>query len=214
MDQHQKGIAMRFLIFIILIVLFSCGRQAEDNRSRSQEFAIDSTVVISEGQQITQVAFQTLSSNLKQALQEGGVEHALQFCSVEAIPLTDSLSMQYGIELRRASHRPRNPDNRADSLELVSIRQYLQQIRDSSELKPLIYRDPTGIAFHAPIRIPGELCLNCHGNPGSDITEKSLAIIQQRYPGDEATGFAVGDLRGVWSIHFPTNFFEADSNRN
>lgn len=195
----------------MLIILLGCGRQAENNRSTSRELPIDSAAVISEGQQITQAAFQTLGSNLKQALQEGGVEHALQFCSVEAIPLTDSLSMQYGIELRRASHRPRNPDNRADSLELVSIQQYLQQIRDGSELKPLVYKDPAGISFHAPIRIPGELCLNCHGNPGTEITEESMAIIQQNYPADQATGFALGDLRGIWSIHFPGAYFKADS---
>lgn len=194
------------LLLLASLLLFSCGRQA-DNR-QSADAVIDTAAVLNEGSKITQAAFQTLSANLQQALDEGGVDHALQFCTVEALPLTDSLSTHFGVTLRRASHKPRNPANRADSLEFTSIQEYLRQIEQSQELTPNIYTTENNIIYHAPIRIPGQLCLNCHGRPGSDISEMNLKVINQLYPSDRATGFKQGDLRGIWSIRFPNDYFD------
>ncbi|MDR8394397.1 DUF3365 domain-containing protein [Aliifodinibius sp. S!AR15-10] len=193
-------------VLLILILLMGCGQQNEQ-RPETRDAAIDTTAVIAEGQKITQAAFQTLSSNLKQAMGEGGVEHAVQFCNIEAMPLTDSLATNFGVELRRASHRPRNPDNRADSLELASINKYLEQIEQEAELKPLVYAAGDQAVYHAPIRITNALCLSCHGKPGMDIQEDDLATIQKLYPNDEATGFEFGELRGIWSVNFPEAFF-------
>lgn len=199
---------MRFIYVAIFFLLFSCNQRSDNQQQPKQ---IDTTAVIMEGKQITQAAFKTLSSNLQQAIKKGGVENALEFCSVEAMPLTDSLSTHYGIELRRASHRPRNPSNRADSLELVSIRKYLEQIQSENELKPSVYASGQDISYHAPIRIPGKLCLNCHGQPSKDITNSDLKIIQELYPEDEATGYSMGELRGIWSIRFPADYFNERS---
>ncbi|MDX1585620.1 MAG: DUF3365 domain-containing protein, partial [Balneolaceae bacterium] len=126
-----------------------------------------------------------------------------KFCNVEAIPLTDSLSRNAGIEIRRASHRPRNPLNEADSLEMQTINAYLEQLENEQPLDPVTYRLGDDYIYHAPIRITNALCLNCHGQPGSDISEEHLAIINELYTNDKATGFEMGDLRGIWSIRFP-----------
>jgi hypothetical protein len=160
-----------------------------------------------EGDAIVKATFATLSTNLSGALKEGGVANALEFCNVEAMPLTDSLSTHYNIEIRRASHRPRNPENQADSLEMVSIQAYVKQLEAKGEFKPYVYRHRSNILFHAPIRIAGDLCLNCHGSPGTDIAQRDLELIRELYPQDEATGFEVGELRGIWSIRFPESYF-------
>ncbi|MDX1639679.1 MAG: DUF3365 domain-containing protein [Balneolaceae bacterium] len=165
-----------------------------------------------EGRQIASSAFQALSSNLKQAIVVEGVSGALKFCNIEAMPLTESLSTHFGVELRRASHRPRNPSNQPDSLEMVTIRKYLQQLDLDNEPEPVVYADSRRIAFHAPIRISTGLCLNCHGRPGNEIATEDLKLIQSLYPQDEATGFEMGELRGIWSITFPRDHF-TDNNR-
>lgn len=198
---------MRILfLFTFLILLLGCGGQSDEGAE--SQIAVDSTVVVEEGQKITKAAFQTLSTNLQQAMQEGGVKYALEFCNVEAMPLTDSLATHYGIELRRASHQPRNPMNRADTLEMASIQKYLDEIQADAELQPFTYADEQSIIYHAPIRIPNQLCLNCHGEPGVDIAESDLETIRELYPEDEATGFEMGELRGIWSIQFPKAYFD------
>jgi cytochrome c553 len=45
-------------------------------------------------------------------------------------------------------------------------------------------------------------CLKCHGTPGVDQDASSQAKIQRLYPQDEATGYAEGDFRGLWSIRW------------
>jgi hypothetical protein len=67
-----------------------------------------------------------------------------------------------------------------------------------------VERDRAGRdVFYAPIVIPMDTCLQCHGEPGRDITEANLALIRSLYPDDAATGFRLGQLRGLWKVTFP-----------
>jgi hypothetical protein len=62
-------------------------------------------------------AFARLSGELGRAMAGGGVPGALRFCSVEAMPLTDAAGEASNVEIRRFSHRPRNPANGADAVQ-------------------------------------------------------------------------------------------------
>ena len=57
------------------------------------------------------------------------------------------------------------------------------------------------IHFFKPILLQ-PLCLNCHGTPGKQIQNSTLAKIQVLYPSDQAFDYKEGDLRGVWHIVF------------
>ena len=50
-----------------------------------------------------------------------------------------------------------------------------------------------------PIRLLPQ-CLACHGE---QIAPDVAARLHELYPDDQATGFAVGDLRGVFWIEYP-----------
>jgi len=197
---------MRFLFILLTIYLAGCAQKTEQEADMSAQ--MDTAAVVTEGQKITKAAFTTLSSNLQQALSEGGVENALRFCNVEAMPLTDSLSTNYDVTISRVSHRPRNQANRADSLEMATIKTYLEHVKQQAEPKPEVYAEAKKIIYHAPIRINNPLCLNCHGKVGTDITESDLQTIQRLYPEDQATGFSMGDLRGIWTVTFPADYFD------
>lgn len=203
---------MRLTILSFFVLLMGCGPQNDSRKSKGESMnaKMDTSAVIEAGKQISQASFQTLSRNLQQAMKKGGVKNALEFCNVRAMPLTDSLASHYGIELRRASHQPRNPVNRADSLEMATIKEYIRKIEQGGELKPVTYARDNTITYHAPIRIPGQLCLNCHGSPGTDIAQSDLKTIQELYPEDQATGFEMGELRGIWSIQFPADYFNQE----
>jgi hypothetical protein len=200
---------MRYGILIAFVLAMGFGCQHESQQERQQSISYDTTAVVNEGQQIAKATFQTLSSNLKNAIAEGGVEHALQFCNVEAIPLTDSLSKHHDVSIRRASHKPRNPYNTADSLEAEVIKQYIDKLKSGDKLQPVTYADENRITFHAPITITNSLCLNCHGKVNEDISKENLATIQELYPKDKATGFSMGDLRGTWTVRFPATHFDS-----
>ncbi|GAA5520248.1 DUF3365 domain-containing protein [Aliifodinibius salicampi] len=203
---------MRFAILSFFLLLLSCSPENDNRQSESIDKVvnIDTTAVVEAAKEITTASFKTLSSNLQKAMSEGGVSNALEFCNIKAMPLTDSLASHYGIELQRASHQPRNPVNKADSLEMIAIKEYIRNIEQGRELKPVTYTRENAIIYHAPIRIQGQLCLSCHGSPGTDISQSDVEIIQELYPEDMATGFEIGELRGIWSIQFPANYFNQE----
>jgi hypothetical protein len=54
--------------------------------------------------------------------------------------------------------------------------------------------------FYAPI-FTGGVCLTCHGNP-KNMQPELISVIDSLYPVDKAKGYAVDELRGIWSIKF------------
>jgi len=155
------------------------------------------------GKAITAQAFGVLSSNLMTALTRGGVSNALQFCSMEGMPLTASVANSNQITLRRVSHKARNPKNKANAAELAILDQFRAGLAPGKTAAPLVStNDSGGATFFAPIVLNNPLCLNCHGQPGTDIKPENLALVQKLYPQDEATGFKLGELRGLWRIDF------------
>ncbi len=160
------------------------------------------------GRAIAAETFALLSSNLQSAIKTSGVSNALPFCSMSASPLTAGMAAKYGVKLRRITHKPRNPASRADAVEIAVLKSFEERLAASSSTNPpppLVTNLAVNTAtFFSPILLNNALCLKCHGEPGRDIAPEDAAIIQRLYPGDEATGFKLGDLRGAWRIDMPT----------
>lgn len=160
---------------------------------------------MAQGRQMTQRAAGILSSNLLAALTQGGPTNAVGFCSTRALPLTVSAASD-GASLHRISHRPRQPANRAQSNDLEVIRRFQAARRPGAGLNPVLTTNAAGqVSFYAPIILNTPLCLQCHGTPGVEVAEPTGTLLRQRYPMDEALGFKLGDLRGVWRVDFPPN---------
>ncbi len=88
-------------------------------------------------------------------------------------------------------------------MEMELIGKYLQNRDRENPAEPTVLRDDRGFLFYAPIVITMPLCLNCHGRREADIQPEVLLAIQELYPDDMATGFAMNDLRGLFRISFP-----------
>lgn len=157
-----------------------------------------------QGQAIVAETFSLLSSNLQSAMSSGGVSNALPFCSVAAVPLTASLAGRHGVAVRRLTHKPRNPANRANAVESIILDHFRKSNAETNPPLPVVTNlNATTLSYFAPIVLNNELCLRCHGEAGVDIMPEDLAIIQRLYPQDQATGFRLGDLRGAWRVDIP-----------
>jgi len=136
-----------------------------------------------------------LLKNVGEAIQHGGTEFAVEFCNLKAMPLTDSISEKHQVKIQRLSDKNRNPKN---SLQLESDRLAWEKIK--KEKTDFIEQSRTGeIYYYKPISIGMPSCIQCHGKR-SDISEKTLELIGLKYPDDKATGYEMGDLRGMWKI--------------
>lgn len=149
-------------------------------------------------------AFGRLSGALATAIAERGPVGALGVCSEQAPQIAREVGAAHGVQLRRASQRPRNPKNSADGVEQAALERFLAALATGEAPKPQVVVNADGTrSFLAPIVLANPLCLQCHGDPQKDIAPETLAAIQQRYPSDQATGFKLGDLRGLWRVTFP-----------
>jgi len=159
---------------------------------------------VQRGKAIATETFGLLSSNLQTAIQSGGISNSLPFCSLAASPLTAGMAEKHGVTLKRVTHKARNPASQANETELAVLKSFESALATSTNLPPAFATNLVAgqATFFAPIVINNELCLKCHGAAGKDISAESLAIIQQHYPLDEATGFKLGQLRGAWRIDF------------
>lgn len=186
---------------LVALLAAACGGDSAPERPAAAA-PFDPAPWLAEGQTIQQATFAALSGELQGAMADGGVAEALRYCNTAAYPLTDSLSAAYGAEIRRATLQPRNPANRATPREAEVLLAYAAQRAEGRELAPLVHElDDSTVAYYAPIPVQ-PLCLNCHGTVGAEVTPAAAALIAELYPGDEALGYAEGDLRGIWSLVF------------
>ncbi len=158
---------------------------------------------IEKGRAIAEASFQTLMAQVTSAMQEGGPEHAVQYCSLQALPLVDSLSHVHGVRIKRTSDRVRAPHDSPDTDERRALEHYLQRLQQSEDASsPMVWMVGDSVAYYQPIFIVSSNCLKCHGTPGADLDAAAYAEIQRMYPDDEAIGYAEGQFRGLWSIRW------------
>ncbi len=136
---------------------------------------------------------------LKQALLAGlaaGPDKAIAACKVEAPGIAAELSVD-GVVLGRSSHRLRNPDNVAPDWVTPILETY---VAASGDLEPRSLSLPDGRAGYVEPIVTQALCLTCHGDVQDPTLLERLAA---DYPQDRATGFAAGELRGVFWVEYP-----------
>lgn len=142
-----------------------------------------------------------LMGRLLAELREGGPAEAVRVCSEVAQEMASAHSGP-GLAVRRVSLRVRNPADRPDAWERAELERLAvvhghgalpEEVavvrREEGErrlryLKPIVVREP---------------CLACHGRR-EEIAPAVQRVLDERYPDDEATGYAAGDLRGAVSV--------------
>lgn len=199
-----------FPILIILIGLMSCDpdqsvdspelREEVENRKIKQihepEILARALII---GRDIALKSEQTLGKALKTKIADSGVEEALSFCNINAIPLINTLEKEYDVTIKRVSMKNRNPNNKPNEMEFKLFDSYLYNQENGLESTESIQKNGEEYIYVKPIFVK-DLCLNCHGIVDTNITPETHMKINELYPDDLATGYSVGDLRGMWSI--------------
>lgn len=187
------------MIYILLpaFLVISCsgpekGKQA-DEPIESQELAALKTELDS----VADLSQQALLKNVSAAIKEGGTAYAVEFCNLNAIPLTDSLSTHYGVEISRITEKTRNPDN---GLKTENDRKIYDSFLSNNELKDSLIQEDGDLVYYKRINTAMPACIKCHGNPTTDIEPATLNKIRNLYPDDKAVGYGLNEFRGLWKI--------------
>lgn len=139
-----------------------------------------------------------LGKTLMGTIQKKGTIEALDFCNVQAMPLTDSMAVKYNASIKRVSDKNRNPNNKANAEELKYIAQFKKEMVQNQEIKPVVIEKGNKVQFYYPIET-NTMCLQCHGK---QIKPEVVTQILKLYPKDLAVGYNESEVRGIWSITF------------
>ncbi|WP_375202269.1 Tll0287-like domain-containing protein [Hyphococcus sp.] len=143
-----------------------------------------------------------LKTRLLDALATGGPVAAIEVCNLEAPKIATVLSGETHMSVGRTALRWRNPANAPDDFERAAMEDFRSQIVGGADPAMLeraeIVTTPQGrqLRYMKPIMTGGP-CTLCHG---TDVSDEVKAAILARYPDDQATGFALGEFRGAFSI--------------
>ena len=140
-----------------------------------------------------------LGKNLMGAIKSRGTVHAVKFCNTRAYPLTDSMATTLKAHIKRVSDEPRNPENKASEQELKHIREMKKALAEGKQPKPVLNDQKDQVTGYYPITT-NAMCLQCHGEKGKEIQPKVAQAIDQKYPEDQAKGYGLKQLRGMWVV--------------
>lgn len=153
------------------------------------------------GSNYAQSTQKELGKNLTGAIQKEGTLGAMEFCNVQAYPLTDSMAVVHKAKIKRVSDKPRNPSNQANDEELGYIETFKNTIASGNEVEPIVTEENGQVHFYSPI-ITNVMCLQCHGKPEEQILPATMTKLQDLYPADQAIGYTENEVRGIWTIIF------------
>ena len=135
---------------------------------------------------------------LKQALQQGmadGPVVAVDVCHLDAPAIAESFAAD-NIRVGRSSHKLRSLANAPSPWMDEIINDYLNAPQAQ---QPVVVALADGRIGYAEPILTQPLCLTCHGDSIAPAVKAQLAEL---YPDDQATGFDVGELRGIFWAEF------------
>ncbi len=193
---------LNFVIFISVILL-SCNQvvkvEEKEHNSTKNEIKKTELNLVEQGKKHVTRTQKVLAENLVNAIKTNGVEHALSFCSSKAYPLTDSMATALNVQIKRVSNKARNLRNKANEEENKYILNFKDLLTKGEKLKPQLIENKEKTIGYYPI-VTNQMCMQCHGKANTEVLPKTLEKIQELYPEDEALGYKVNELRGIWVI--------------
>jgi len=177
---------------IVLVLLAGCDSEQAQDPVRPE--LIEKSAALAD-------AFQSeLQAQLSQALSTVGPVGAIDVCQQVAPIIAEDLSRESGGRVSRIALRNRNAGN--------AVRADVADLYNQLAAQPLIGGKPAavhrttrdGAVYLRAIPMRAKPCAACHG---TNISPDVAAAIAQAYPGDKATGFSAGELRGAFLIEWP-----------
>ena len=148
-----------------------------------------------------------LRAALQQRMQSQGPAAAVDFCHAQAPRIAEAVMAEHAVRLGRVAvpGRNRNAQNAPVNWQLAALAGFQSQVDAGATPGEQLFvqRDdlPPGVALRMMRGIAVEpACLACHGQAVSAPVAQAIA---RHYPGDAATGFDIGDLRGGLWVEVP-----------
>ncbi len=183
----------KWLMFSLVLVL-SAGPAMADDLAKFQE---ESRAVVKE-------MVSRLGGALQKEMTANGPAAAITVCKDLAPAITSDLSRKTGQRITRVSLRTRNPLlGSPDAWEQKVLADFARRAEKENPATieyAEIVTEPQGKFMRYMKAIPmQDVCLKCHGSLET-IAPQVKERLDAEYPHDKATGYAINQIRGAFSI--------------
>jgi len=168
--------------------------------------------IVEMGKSSAAVLMKDLKAHLMEALENNDILEAFEACAAIAQPLTADVAekLPQGVNIKRTTFKYRNPQNAPDEMEEAALQHFEKRLDKDGELPANYIQAVEGrgeYRYYEPLKV-GELCLRCHGDAEAfdPAVRESLA---ENYPDDKATGYKLGDFRGLIRVSIPASAVSA-----
>lgn len=144
-----------------------------------------------------------LVTELQAAMKAGGPVNAIEVCHKRAAEIAAGISAKHGWKVGRTSLKHRNPGSAPDAWEKQVMQDFEKRKAAGEDPAKLEHHEIVGKEFRymKALPVPADMpCLKCHGE---QLDPAVQARLKELYPGDKATGYKTGDLRGAVTIRQP-----------
>ena len=185
---------------VVVLVAGACEGDAGPTSGPSRGSTGDSDDSTARAEAAAMRLGKTLRTRLEEAMRSGGPASAIAACASEAQAVGRQIERETGVRVGRSSLRLRNPADAPPEWVAAWLREQGERAAEGARgVRATV--DGTGgkvVRVLRPIAVEAP-CLSCHGAP-SEIPPEVTSVLAAQYPGDTATGYRVGDLRGaVWA---------------
>lgn len=186
-------VIIAILIFMITIIIhtYYSYTTMQDEQKR---FALAESKILSEYMFIHRNYYINLYATKTIKLDEKTLS-GLPAYSARPIAKRFSDANDYGIKIKLASDRPRNPDNQADDQEIKAIEFFNTNKEEKEYFKLVDEIDDPYYQYGYVLKVKKD-CLVCHSKK-----ERAPGFIQTQY--DKAYGYKLDEIRGLISIKVP-----------
>jgi len=204
MNRAKTKHAIALVFVFVAIVLPSCNKSTDNlsaqappvswSRLSEDQLDPDATSQLALARKARDEMESKLKASLVASIEADAPHGAVGVCSTIAPAIASELSMKHGLEIGRTSFKLRNNSNQPP--------EWMAQVIDARDADPAYFASTDGsLGVTFPIMVAPP-CLLCHGEKSS-LTPQVQESIQTHYPDDQATGFALGDLRGWFWVTVP-----------
>ncbi|MDA8120968.1 MAG: DUF3365 domain-containing protein [Deltaproteobacteria bacterium] len=162
-------------------------------------------IAVWKGRKAADALTRNLQGRMLEAMAESGPMGAISICAYQAQATKIHLERKEGVTAKRTSLRLRNMENAPDDYEMGMLNRFKTTTMTAGfqeeRIELLVKGGAKIYRYTRPIFIDMS-CLPCHG-AREQMQEDIRAYLDERYPGDQATGYMEGDIRGIVSVTIP-----------
>ena len=155
------------------------------------------------GETVSRGVQAALVRKLTAAIPAEGLVAAGRYCQQANLPGADSLGKAYQAAIRRYRLKGELDKKDLSDKAFQVLDAYRYSAEQNQSLDPGVQGDGPSLLYSAPVLLNNAVCLECHGQVGTDVSEADYRALSARYRLDSLVNYRTGQPVAVWLLRFP-----------